>query len=292
MNRFFGHPLQSLSNNPKFWTFYKGRYRGNKPLLAAIGALLLLPSLVLSAQAAHPTQICLDVRPDREGAISNDGDAEELEAAVGATDADHEEPHEEGCVIGEGGGQTQVDFEITGVSDPDESDTPETPDMSCTTRDGTAFCTVIPPSAAGGEQTIAAWIDFDRDDSTVELDRDEEVDDEDTDATDVALWTWTHGDPCEASSCIEISISYERPKRAFVGRVFATDRACISGREVILKKIRNGKRVALGSTLSSRRGSWLIALPRARGKFYAIAKRIQRGDSTCSGLSSVTIRVR
>src|SRR5688500_18155209 len=122
-----------------------------KRILGGLGVLVLLASLPVVARAAHPTQICLDVRPDRKGALSNDGDAEELEAAVGATDADHEEPHQDGCVIGEGGGQTQVDFEITGVSDPDESDSPQSPYMSCTTRDGTAFCTVLPPSAAGGE---------------------------------------------------------------------------------------------------------------------------------------------
>jgi hypothetical protein len=246
---------------------------------------------VVGAAASHPTQICIDAEPDRSHPTSNDDEAETLAVGVGATDDGHP-PEQEGCVIQGQEGQVQLDFEITGVADPDSSDTPETPDMTCTTRDGTAFCSVIPPSSAGGEQTIAAWIDFDLDDSTVELDREEGVDDADTDATDVALWTWSHGDPCFASACVEISISYDKSRQSFSGRVFSEKQECISRREVIVKKIRKQKRIVLGSTITNRRGRWRFGHAHARGKFYAIAKRVRLGDEGCKGLHSVTIRVR
>ena len=261
-----------------------------KQMLGAAG-LLLFSSLMVPAQAAHPTQICLDVSPDREWAVSNDRDAEQLEAAVGATDADHEEPHEEGCVIGEGGGQTEVDFEITGVSDPDESDTPETPDMSCATRDGTAFCTVIPPSAAGGEQTIAAWIDFDRDNSTVELDRDEEVDDDDTDSTDVALWTWTHGDPCgEFTGCSQdsLTIRYNYQDVQFEGRITAED-GCMTGRWIRVHRKRQGRDLLVTRKKAAPSGQWQVAAVRRSGRYYAVARRTHDG---CSWQRSSSIRVR
>src|SRR5687767_8852930 len=210
--------------------------------MAAAAALFVLATFTPAATASHPTQICLDVRPDRSYPASNDGDEEELEAAIGATDDDHEEPHQEGCVIGDGGDQTQVDFEVTGAGDPDGSDSPESPDMTCTTRDGTAFCHVIPPPSSFGEQRIAAWIDFDQDDSTVDLDREEEPDDEDTDSTDVVAWSWTHYD-----YFLGISIKYERDRGRFVGSVNSEPECSVMDREVTVKRKVGDRNVSIGS---------------------------------------------
>src|SRR5687767_15152509 len=137
-----------------------------------LGAVVVVAALCpTGASASHPTQICLDLDPDRHHAVNNDDITDTVWAYPGATDAGHP-PQYQGCVTERTGPDqdwtdTQIDFEITGVGDND-GDTPETPDLTCTVGAGGGGCSVPPPRSAGGEQTIRGWIDLDKDDQTME----------------------------------------------------------------------------------------------------------------------------
>lgn len=67
-------------------------------------------------------------------------------------------------VLGGGATNTEIDFEITGANDPDDGDTPNTPDFTCNTGVGTS-CTmtgwgdVAAETAETGASTIRAFID-------------------------------------------------------------------------------------------------------------------------------------
>lgn len=225
-------------------------------------------SLQLPAIASHPAQICLDLEYEDWYPVSNDDMVDDLRAFVGATDDDHGEPHEEGCVISQGeGGGTVVDFEIEGVSDPDASFSPESPDMTCTTYEDNNFCRAYPPSSGGGQQTIYGWIDFDNDDTSVELDVEEEPAEDDTDATDVVLWTWTHHDYIQYVS--EISIRYREATKIFRGTVDSGE-GCRADRSVKVRRALKGPDVLIGTDDTNAEGEWRITRNGPRGRFYAV----------------------
>lgn len=93
---------------------------------------------------------------------------------------------------------TRVDVEATGANDPDNGNSPGTPDFTCTTGvDGTCTFTHSTPTNDTGTTTYRAWIDLDGQDSTTEADaaegRDESAtvgDDAEADDTDVVEKTW------------------------------------------------------------------------------------------------------
>ena len=88
-----------------------------------------------------------------------------------------------------------IDVEITGAGDPDSSNTPITPDRTCTTQaDGT--CSFRHSSTSTGDTTYRAWIDTDDDNTTTEADSNEQQAEGTTpgaaepDRTDVVTKTW------------------------------------------------------------------------------------------------------
>ena len=115
------------------------------------------------------------------------------------------------------GSPIHIDFEITGVNDPDGGESPETPDLTCTVTgiddpateriDESRECRS--PSYGGpgesiheGVDEIRGWIDHDGTDAVVEADRtegaDETLEPGDTpepDGTDVVLTRWFQGLP-------------------------------------------------------------------------------------------------
>src|SRR5688572_20587884 len=105
------------------------------------GTILAAVALILTtgppASSSHPTRTCLDIDPEVKHGVSNDDIADDsLRASPGATDAGHP-PEHEGCVTeqvesGQNWGGTNIDFEIIGDGDPDASDSPDTPDLTCT----------------------------------------------------------------------------------------------------------------------------------------------------------------
>jgi hypothetical protein len=249
--------------------------------------LALVASSVQAASASHPTQICLDLDPDQAYPMSNDDIIDSVWAYPGATDADHP-PQYEGCVTERTSGDqdwtgTNIDFEITGVADPDESDSPATPDLTCSVGQGGGGCAVQPPSSAGGEQTIRGWIDFDMNNTTVEADTSEGYDEEmdpgdqgEPDATDVALWTWTHGDPppdmCGPDEVcwgrITIGSEHGSHPRVFWGRIKRESGACGLGKVTLWKKRPGADRKMIVAESSDR--TWEAVLEEAvSGRFYA-----------------------
>lgn len=91
----------------------------------------------------------------------------------------------------------QVDIEITGLNDPDASDSPTSPDLSCVLPvEPPSQCSVTMTTSGPGMDILAAWIDLDGDDSTVELDTTEGPNEGDVpgspepDATEVVSIEW------------------------------------------------------------------------------------------------------
>lgn len=257
--------------------------------LLALATLTLAATGMTSASASHPTQLCLDIDPDRASPISNDDIVDPIQAYPGVTDAGHP-PQYEGCVIeliqpSQDWTGTQIDFEITGVADPDEpdSDSPGTPDMTCTVDEGAGGCTAYPPPSSGGEQTIRAWIDIDKDNTTMEgADRTEGPDEGteggtygEPDMTDVALWTWTHGDPpppCEGDCRhpTAVTLRYDGSKDRFHGQVTSPKNECMKRRSVELRRVRKGPDLFVSSVATGWRGWWSIYLERARPGTYRV----------------------
>jgi hypothetical protein len=272
-----------------------------KRLLMA-GALVagsLIPSV---AMASHPSQICLDLEPGEVPPTPGMGDMDVVTAYPGATDAGHP-PQHEGCVTGRvepGGdwGATNIDFEITGVADPDSSDSPSTPDMTCTVAIGNDHCDAYPPAAAEGTQTIRGWLDFDLNDATVEADTAEGYDETaapgdspEPDATDVVVLYRTD-DPC--FDCVYVTtVTIDYREGTFAGRLSSDEPSCIDARSVKIFKIRGGHRILKGRTESESDGRWEIdGFKRSRGRFFAVAPYDEAADGQlCSKGRSPTIWV-
>ena len=276
---------------------------------------LLLAGAVGVAEASHPTQMCLDLTDEHVYETSNDDMIRGVQAFPGATDAGHPAVHE-GCVTelveqGQDWTGTNIDFEITGTADPDDGDSPTTPDMTCTVGDGGSGCAVYPPTAGGGTQTIRGWIDFDPNHSTVEADVAEGVDEGsepghsgEPDATDVVLWHWSHVDPgpCDPYLCgaTDISIRYSDGTGLFFGTTASQHQDCERDRPVKLRRaIRGAPDVTVDRTTTDEYGDWRMAGHRnVRGRYYVVTPRSIRHtanpnwDVDCSKDRSPSLRVR
>jgi hypothetical protein len=285
-----------------------------RKVLFALSSLALTASGMTPASASHPTQICLDVDSDQASPMSNDDVIDSLWAYPGATDADHP-PEHQGCVTertepGQDWGGTNIDFEVTGVSDPDDSNSPSTPDLTCTVGAGAGGCSVSPPSSSGGSQQIRAWIDFDSADSTVEADTTEGYDEDaepgeqaEPDATDVAVWMWTHGDPPPAPCGHDevcwgrVSIKYEPGDHRFHGRIAREHGSCGTGSVTLRKKQSGDSREIFEAQISGQR--WEAKFERrVRGRFYATLSRTRTTTFysdwpryTCEGDRSPVLKV-
>ena len=268
-----------------------------KRTTAAFAALILFSLLVVSARASHPSLTCLDIEPDRAHPEAPGGQVDRLTAYVGTNDDDHEEPQEEGCVVTEGDdfGNANIDFEIIGAGDPDAGDSSDSPDMTCTVPAGSNHCSIVPPEAEG-DQTIDAWLDNDGADTTTELDFDEGADEAtepgvaEPDPTDVALWTWTQADDrCgEFSGCPNsLTIRYVRRQALFEGRIGA-GAGCISGRRILVRRVRPDHDPVIARTASIPSGQWQVERESRKGRYYAVAPRT---DDGCERQRSLTIRV-
>lgn len=113
-----------------------------------------------------------------------------------------ERPHSIECSAAAG---SNIDVEITGANDPDNGDTPNTPDLTCVVGP-TGRCTLTNPSGGAGSATTddagvalyRAWVDSDGSNATNESDATEGRDEittpgsiPETDSTDVVERTWT-----------------------------------------------------------------------------------------------------
>lgn len=139
---------------------------------------------------------------------------------------------------------TEVDVEITGANDPDNGDSPSTPDRTCTTN-ANGECTFAHGGGRGtrsaGNTFYRAWIDVDYDDSTVEADAEEGRNEkatagaEEPDATDVVKRKWLSGD-----RTVSLNVTNNRVNRGkkvtFFGDVDAQAPSCKVGQKVKLKR--------------------------------------------------------
>ena len=224
--------------------------------------------------------MCVDIGEDVRYTVSNDDIVDVMWAYPGSTDADHP-PRYEGCVTekvepGQNWGGTNIDWEVTGAGDPDSSDSPETPDRTCTVPEGGASCTVY-PFPTEGSQTVRAWIDFDHDDVTVEADMSEGYDEAaepgdmaEPDATDATLFQW---DRAEHDVETKTTIVFNEDTRTFRGAVRSQHPLCSEGRSVkLFKRRRDRERVLVDTVTTDDEGSWEVPGYRPRrGRFYAVA---------------------
>lgn len=145
-------------------------------------AWALVVPLATPASATHPTGSCLDVTP--ESATNTVGTAHELTATLRSGT-------NQNCtgavVTRQDGGTLDVNFEITGPSDPDAGNTPATADVTCVIRNNQSSCTATYTGTAVGTDSIIGWIDHDGD-GVIDAD----------DPQDTVTKTWTAAAPAGA----------------------------------------------------------------------------------------------
>jgi hypothetical protein len=140
--------------------------RRRRAAVAAAVLVAVIAALATNARATPPSgqqagQLTLEIAPG--GGPQPAGGTQTLQAEV-------TQPN------GDGADGVEVDFEVTQGPGDTDGDTPQSPDMSCTTagaaKKKAATCTVTyrQPSNAGGSDAVRAWIDADGADSTVEAD--------------------------------------------------------------------------------------------------------------------------
>jgi hypothetical protein len=244
-----------------------------KKLCMVLG-IVLGASMVVPAQASHPSTQCIDVEPDSWIRFARNDEA--LTVSLGASDAGHP-PQDEGCVIDPGsrsGTPVEIDLEIVGDEDPDSSDSPETPDLTCVIGAESFSCSVYP---GGGDQTFRVWVDEDANDATVEADLAEEQDEiafpgdfGEPDNTDVAHWSWTHREPRHVSTHTTIHYSANGP--FLHGTTESSLARCAKHRYVDVRKRTPGRDHVLGTTMTDNDGKWTWAKNRFDpGRYYAFA---------------------
>lgn len=131
--------------------------RRSAALLACITTVaLVVGPLGPPAQAAHPANSCLDVTP--ETSTNTTGTAHAIAGAL-LTNT------QSGCngAAVNAGSNLDVFFEITGPNDPDNGNTPASPDLSCRMNPNDSSCAVSYTGTAAGTDTILGWIDHDGD---------------------------------------------------------------------------------------------------------------------------------
>ena len=101
-------------------------------------------------------------------------------------------------------------------------------------------------------------------------------------------------EPQRCRTKLTINFSRSRGSSAavtFKGRVKSQSKECKGGRNVLLKKIRKGKKRTVGRTVSKRSGAWSIQKRRAKGRYFAKARKRSVGNVRCLAGKSRRIRV-
>ncbi|HWL65863.1 MAG TPA: hypothetical protein VNP73_07805 [Actinomycetota bacterium] len=274
-------------------------------IVVLVAAVLVMGTVAIPAEGSHPTRQCIDAEPDFHYGVVNDGKTDRLRVSLGVSD-DENHPPKEGCITEDGTGsgqETEIDFEITGESDPDDSDTPESPDRTCTIPRDDDTCRITPPSSAGGFQVTRAWVDADNSNATVEADLNEGQDESEDpgevepDFTDVVYWGWTHRDEGPTGRSFDVRVTIRFDDNEFHGRVFSDKDRCFRYRIVTLRQLRDGEAVVVARVKANERGRWFIGGGSGpRGRFYVRVRQHEwttRSDThaVCENDRSPTIRV-
>lgn len=189
------------------------RVRGLAFAVALCTAFAILIPMTGIAAAQPPAGCTLDVEPE------TDSNPVGQPHTLTATLVDANPNDAQTCTaqdINQAGG-VEIDAEITGPGDPDNGDTPGTPDLTCTitgTGQTQTSCVLGPyTSNAPGTDTIRAWVDADKNNQTVEADLTEGQNEAtaggaqtEPDRTDVVTKTWFGDIPANATlNCVDES---------------------------------------------------------------------------------------
>ena len=187
----------------------------------------------------------------------------------------------------------EVNLELTGANDPDTSSTPNAPDGGCITG-ANGGCTITHgtrPDGGLGNSHYHLWVDADRRDSTVELDRNEGLEDPgdipEPDGTDVAQNTWL------AAREVSIAASAYRARRGRTVRLFGRitgHRDCLSGQRVFVQGRIPGRAFQTFAHLVSRAdGGYSLRVNTNRTREY---RAMVPATVSCARDESRIIRVR
>ena len=192
-----------------------------------------------------------------------------------------------------------VDIEVSGANDPDQENTPETPDFTCTTSNDGSCLFDHGPGDEAGTTTYMAWIDLDGSDATTEAD-DAEGRDEgatpgnqaESDGTDVVEQTWVLG----RRRTIVLragnhTVQYGKKVR-LIGSIDGAP-ACEAGQEVRLRaRPYNSRRkfatVATIATDTNGRYKFRLAVTHSR-TYYTVAPRTPTCKRAVSRRSTVFV---
>jgi Ca2+-binding RTX toxin-like protein len=163
--------------------------------------LALLVPLAVPAGANHPTS-CLSVTPEFE--TNPAGATHTLTAELrGRTPGpDPEDPFCAGNPVN-ATSTVNIDFEVIGPGDPDDSNSPQTPDLTCDIAEGTSACETTYVGTKTGTDEIRGWVDHDQVQSNPDQDAAEGPDEStspgspttEPDITDVVEKEWEAGPP-------------------------------------------------------------------------------------------------
>ncbi|HEX2196155.1 MAG TPA: hypothetical protein VHJ76_04440, partial [Actinomycetota bacterium] len=165
--------------------------RGGRIASSVLAVALLVSVVGLAAPAAanHPSS-CLDLTP--ETATNAAGTNHTITATLRVVTAQCT-----GGAVTPNNGPVNIDFEIQGSNDVDEGNSPHAPDLTCSIVVGASSCTVTYSGDAAGFDSIRGWIDHDgltpAQGGTTEADLNEDLDDADSDTTDVVNKSWSAG---------------------------------------------------------------------------------------------------
>lgn len=165
--------------------------RGGRIASTAVVVAMLASLVAVAAPAVanHPSS-CLDLTP--ETATNQAGENHTITAMLRVITAQCT-----GTAVTPTNGPVNIDFEIQGVNDVDNGNTPDTPDLTCNIAVNASTCTVTYSGNATGFDSIRGWIDHDgltpAQGGVTEADLAENQTDADADTTDVVSKTWTAG---------------------------------------------------------------------------------------------------
>lgn len=195
---------------------------------------------------------------------------------------------------------TEVDVEATGVNDPDNGDSPKTPDFTCRTSDNGKCVVRHTTSRTGqlGTTTYRAWVDDDFENETAEADATEGTDEEGTpgdteepDKTDVVENEWIPN-PNRSISIDSTRNSQERGKRVRIFGEINGDQACETAQTVRLRTRRansSGGFRLLATTMTDNQGEYAFRVIIRRSRDY---RTVARPTNNCEKARSKIITVR
>lgn len=248
-----------------------------------------------------------DPRDDDVDVVSatwrNADPATELDCEPENGSTDREEDHVITCTANNDSGGvegTEVDVEAVGANDPDGSNTPSSPDFTCTT-DNTGSCEVTHEGAKSndtGETTYRGWIDEDYFHGTNESDGGEGQNEENNpggaepDDTDVVKNQWGT-DPARTISLDSNRNRQERGKKVRFNGDIDGDPNCEDGETVRLRRsVKSGGYKTMATTVTDNSGDFQFEIVVRKTRRYKAVAPATNAPDVCNKAKSPAVRVR